>query len=150
MESGQKQFPKDNLVAVIVEYEYKSTDMPLTEMFVDLLKKLTEQYSDFRIFMCNEVVDFVYDSKMGNYFPKDISSEIESLLLPLSPNLTKYDDGIYAFAVLHGANDTGIVLRLVDSQKIQLIYGKTNTTEHFDLIKKAVEYKLSQRDNTGL
>lgn len=140
----------DNFIAVSIEYKEKSTEIPIPDMFIDLLSKLSEQYGNFDVYIdANLENDYFLKQNYGTMTAKELSAKIESYAA--STNIMPFDKhNALAFAVIHGKNNTGITLRLLRFDELELIYGKTDTYLYFQKIEEILKEKYNKKQDAGL
>lgn len=140
----------DQCVAILVEYGIKTEGKTMSEVFIDLLSKLSAQYGKFDVYVHMKLEELCsYDEGEQHLTAK----ELVNLSKPYAASASRMNfDGVSvrAYCVIHGDNDTGIVLRWVNKETIELVYGKTNTAPLFQEIATALEEANSQKQEAGL
>ena len=126
----------DRLIAISVLYNTKSTEIPIPEMFIDLLTKLSAQYGQFDVYINADIEsNRELNKEYGKITAKDLSSKVTTFASSIF--VSKFEkNGVLAFATIHGKNNTAIALRLLQHNELELIYSKTDTycrCAHFSL-----------------
>ena len=116
------------------------------EMFVDLLAKMEAQYGEFTKYLGKEltrkyykdIYDVIKNSMEGarQYSYRELGRD-----LYLSP---------YAICTLHGKNNTGIMLMLDGNGDMTLFYGKTDTLDRIQELRKALEAMPGDKGDAGI
>ena len=116
------------------------------EMLVDLLAKMEAQYGEFTKYLGKEltrkyykdIYDVIKNSMEGarQYSYRELGRD-----LYLSP---------YAICTLHGKNNTGIMLMLDGNGDMTLFYGKTDTLDRIQELRKALEAMPDDKGDAGI
>ncbi len=135
----------DHLIAVSLTYNNQSTGEDVEDVFWDLLNKLTSQYGTFVVVATNSIH----------------KKEIQKKASPIAEVYVYDDEGVklkddrkeVVFAVIHGLNDTGIVMKWTKREEINLFYAKDNSYLYVQQLSEALEHNSKTKvvsDDIGL
>lgn len=128
-----------------VYISYDNDHEPGAEIFRNLLSKMEEQYGAF--------TKYVHKSFTRRYY-KDVYDGIKDCMAD-AKQFTDRDikDGwlsVGATCILHGKNNTGIMLNIGSSGNVTLYYGKTDTMEGIKELQKILEEIPDTTEDAGL
>ena len=136
---------KTELCGVYIRYDNQHE--PGAEIFRNLLAKMEEQYGEF--------TKYIHKGLTRRYY-KDVYDGIKDCM----KNATQFDDRTLkskdyyvrygATCVLHGKNDTGIMLNIDTSGYVTLYYGNTKTWKQLKKIIKILEAEPDTTEDAGL
>lgn len=116
------------------------------EIFVSLLTKMEAQYGEFDRYLAKDFTRRFYKDTYDVIKGSMAGAEMYTYRsLNRDPWLSNY-----AICVLHGKNDTGIMLMMDTSENVTLFYGKTDTLRGIREIQTVLEAVPDDREDAGI
>ena len=143
-ENNEVDKEKTELAGIYIQYDNKHERG--AEIFVDLLAKLEGQYGEFTRYLAKDLTRNYYKD-MYNIIKTSMTGAKQYKYRELGKDTYLSD---YAFCVLRGKNNTGIVLMVNSSEYVTLFYGKTDALEKIADIQKALEAIPDDKEDAGL
>ena len=117
-----------------------------TTIFCDLLKRLEEQYGEFRRYLSKEFT---------RYYPELYSGIEEVMTEPREYTAQEPETGDaylgeYAICTIRGANHTGIMLNLDTNESVTLFYGRTDAPELIEELRQHMEDHTEVIEDIGV
>lgn len=117
-----------------------------TEIFKTLLTKLEEQYGEFSRYIHK---DFTRRSNKNIY--DAISSNMQGATIFNSRSIDKDTYlSTQATCILHGKNNTGIMITINSSERVTLFYGKTDVWNQIRILQEKLESMKETKDDGGI
>ena len=117
-----------------------------TTIFCELLKRLEEQYGEFRRYLSK---DFTH------YYPEVYRGVEEVMIDPREYTAQEPETGDaylgeYVICTMHGADHTGIMLNLDTNESVTLFYGRTDAPELIGELKQHMDDHAEAIEDIGV
>jgi hypothetical protein len=119
------QIDPDSTRLIGVYFNFDNRHEKGTTIFSELLKRLEEQYGEFRRYMAKDLPRYYPDLYRGI---EEVMTEPREYAVQEAETGDEYL-GEYAICTIRGANDTGIMLSLDTNESVTLFYGRTDAAE---------------------
>ncbi len=142
-DDGSADEEKDRLVGVY--FRYDSTQEKGSVIFLELLKRLEEQYGEFNRYLCADI---------PRYY-KDLYEELKTAMdgaAQYSIREEGYDGYLeeYAICTIYGNNSTGIMLNMDTSETVTLFYGRTDAADMIRELEDAIPPESGILEDAGV
>ena len=116
------------------------------DIFVDLLSKMEAQYGEFTRYLAKDLTRRYYKD-MYDVIKTSMEGAKQFTYRELGKDTFLSD---CALCVLRGKNDTGIMLMISSSESVTLFYGKTDTIDRIEAIRKSLEAIPDDKEDAGI
>lgn len=145
VKDGKVDEKTTRLIGVRIVFTKKVDDESGAAIFFDLLTKLRSQYGEFKIYLRT-------DSRRSTR--REENDEVEALVYEYCDDVTLFESDASnvsrVLAVMRGSNNTGIYLRWVNTDTIELTYAETDTYKYIEDIRQALEDAPDDMEDIGL
>ena len=140
------QVDKDSTEFCGIVFSFDNKHERGADIFTDLLAKMESQYGEFTRYLAKDLTRRYYKD-MYDAIKNSMEGAKQFTYRELGKDTYLSD---CAVCVLHGKNNTGIMLMIDSSESVTLFYGKTDAVERIEAIQKALEAIPDDKEDAGI